>query len=287
MSRSRSSATVLAFAAFLGSACAPTHASPASAVSRARSAVCAPGAHELLETRALDAVASGLSNGDSLHSALGRLPARPEFATSMHLVGVVDDRGIATAVAGHFCRDLQDRRLREIGVARTGHELFIVVIAPLDVPAPGSDSAVAREVLARVNAARAAGRRCGSTSFAPARPLVLASRLSAVAREHSIDMAPTAGIDHRGRDGSSPSERVSRSGYVAQMVGENVAGGVPTAAEVVAGWLDSPGHCANIMEPRFTEMGLGFVVVPTSRLQIYWTQLFALPAHAATTSRAL
>ena len=253
-------------------------ASPVSAVNTARTAVCAPGIRsQLKETSALDGVAGRLRRGDSLHNALGMLPARPAFATTMHLAGLTDDHSIATAVAGRFCHDLADPRLSEIGVAGSGRELWIVVVAPLDVPAPGEQPAVAREVLARVNAARAAGHRCGSRAYPPVAPVRLIFSLSNVALEHSTDMARASSLEHRGRDGSLPADRVRRSGYAAQLVGENIAGGVPNAAEVVTGWLDSPAHCANIMDARFSEMGLAYAIEPRSQLQIYWTQLFAAP----------
>ncbi len=44
------------------------------------------------------------------------------------------------------------------------------------------------------------------------------------------------------------------------------------------GWIDSPGHCANLMSPTFTEMGIAFVVERKSEPGIYWTQVFATPA---------
>ena len=254
-------------------------ASPASAVSRARLAACAgPTAGELRETSALDGVAARLARGDSLHVALGSLPVRPEFATSMHLVGIEDDRGIATAAAGRFCRDLSDPRLREIGVARRGGELFIVVVAPLDPPTPADQPAVAREVLKLVNRARAAARQCGGKPYPAAEPLRLSGELSRVAVDYAVLMARSSRLEHRGRDGSRPADRVRRGGYAADLVGENIAGGVPDAAGVVAGWLASPGHCANIMEPRFTEMGVGYGTNASSDFQIYWSQLLARPA---------
>lgn len=257
---------------------AAAQGSPAGAVNLARQAVCAPALRTTLsETRAADLVAERLQRGESLHSALAQLPARPVYAGSLHLVGLEDDHSIATAVAARFCRDLSEPRLREVGVARTARDLWIVVLAPLDVPGPGEQGAVAREVLARVNAARAGGHRCGSRAYAPAPPLRLSSVLSRVALAHSVEMAESNSLEHEGRGGSTPAERVRGSGYGAGMVGENIAGGVPTAAEVVAGWLASPGHCANIMDARFSEMGLAYAVEPESTLAIYWTQDFAVP----------
>jgi uncharacterized protein YkwD len=251
--------------------------SPTAAVNQARRLVCAPSVrNDLRQTRVLDSVATRLARGDSLHVALGLLDARPVSATSMHLVGLDDDHAIASAVARRFCRELADPDLREIGVAQTGRDLWIVVVAPFAAPAPSDQPVIAREVLARVNEARATGHRCGSRSYLPAAPLQLSGRLSRVALEHSTEMARAGSLEHQGRDGSSPTDRVRRAGYGAQLVGENIAGGVPTAAEVVNGWLASSDHCANIMDRRFTEMGLAYAVAPSSPLEIYWTQLFAL-----------
>jgi hypothetical protein len=64
-------------------------------------------------------------------------------------------------------------------------------------------------------------------------------------------------FEHRGSDGSEPRDRVARAGYKSRLTGENIALGPESAEEVVAGWLDSPGHCANIMEPRFQDIGIG------------------------------
>lgn len=84
-------------------------------------------------------------------------------------------------------------------------------------------------------------------------------------------------MDHTGRDGSTPAQRVTRSGYRWKTVGENLASGVMTADEVVAGWLGSPHHCENLMNARFTQMAVAYAVNPASRGGIYWTQVFGTP----------
>jgi len=63
----------------------------------------------------------------------------------------------------------------------------------------------------------------------------------------------------RRRTGSAPLE------YQEKLVGENIAYGPKTADEVVQGWLDSPGHCANIMDPRFAEMGIAYAAGRASK----------------------
>jgi uncharacterized protein YkwD len=90
-------------------------------------------------------------------------------------------------------------------------------------------------------------------------------------------MANKKFFDHRGSDGSTVGPRAARVGYKWRTVGENIAVGVETPEDVVQGWLDSPGHCANIMAPGFTEMGIAFVVDRKSEAGIYWTQVFAAP----------
>jgi uncharacterized protein YkwD len=90
-------------------------------------------------------------------------------------------------------------------------------------------------------------------------------------------MASTGRFAHAGADGSTPGQRVERAGYRAARVGENIAAGPTSAAEVVEGWLASPGHCANLMDARFTEMGLAYAVDSRSAAGIYWTQVFATP----------
>ena len=70
---------------------------------------------------------------------------------------------------------------------------------------------------------------------------------------------------------------MTRAGYVWQASGENVAAGQPDAESAVAAWLDSPGHCATLMEPRFTETGIAFALAPGKNPAVYWTQVFAAP----------
>jgi uncharacterized protein YkwD len=53
-----------------------------------------------------------------------------------------------------------------------------------------------------------------------------------------------------------------------------------TPAEVTQGWLDSPAHCENIMDTRFSEIGIGFAVNLSSSELVYWTQVFAAPRAA-------
>ena len=94
--------------------------------------------------------------------------------------------------------------------------------------------------------------------------------------DHARDMARRKFFDHRGRDGSQPKDRLLRAGYQPRLTGENIAFGPESAEEVVAGWLASPGHCANIMDTRFQHTGVG-LSTGRDRRQIYWVQTFGAP----------
>lgn len=231
----------------------------------------------LRETGELDAVAAKLARGASLHAALATLATRPESASAIHLTGIVDDRAIARALGSRYCADLGDAALREVGIARAGGSLYIVVTAPLQLPAPRDRIKVEREVLELVNEARTRPRRCGHVAFAAAPALTLSPLLTRVATGHSTAMAARGELAHEDPDGATPADRVRHAGYAARIVGENIASGAATPADTVAGWLASPGHCSNIMDRRFTEMGVAYAVAPHSAAAIYWTQLLAVP----------
>ena len=69
-------------------------------------------------------------------------------------------------------------------------------------------------------------------------------------------------------------DRIDATGYNWQTCGENIAAGQPSIRAAVKAWLASPGHCANIMDPDFEEMGLGMARNADSDYGIYWTQVF-------------
>ncbi|MBV9695878.1 MAG: CAP domain-containing protein [Gammaproteobacteria bacterium] len=137
------------------------------------------------------------------------------------------------------------------------------------------------QALELINAARARGARCGRRDFAPAPPLTLSLTLGSVARGHALDMARHDYFEHEDPAGRSPADRVRAAGYAERLVGENIAYGPRTVADVVQGWLDSPGHCENIMDRRFAEMGLGYAAGAGARRGLYWVQLLAEPGRNA------
>lgn len=128
-----------------------------------------------------------------------------------------------------------------------------------------------------INEARAASRSCGSTLYQPARALTWNSKLFNAAAGHSTDMAVNNYFSHTSKDGRTASQRVTAAGYSWRTTGENIAAGQRTIQDVMNGWMASPGHCANIMNPNFTEVGVACAQNSTSTYKQYWTMSLAAP----------
>ena len=112
------------------------------------------------------------------------------------------------------------------------------------------------------------------------RPVRLQAQLNSAAQAHSADQARSSAIYHtHPRTGAGPGDRISATGYSFSTWGENVAAGQQTAAAVMQAWMNSPGHCRNILNPAFTELGVGheYRDDDPKRYRRYWTQKFARP----------
>nr|RIY13927.1 CAP domain-containing protein [Deinococcus sp. RM] len=125
------------------------------------------------------------------------------------------------------------------------------------------------------NAARAVPRSCGATSYAAAAPLTWNAPLAQAAQGHATDMATQNYFSHTSKDGRTFSQRITTAGYTPyRTIGENIAAGQTTPQAVVDGWLKSEGHCRNIMNPAFKELGVGYAYAGTSTYKHYWVQDF-------------
>ena len=140
-------------------------------------------------------------------------------------------------------------------------------------PAPGlnppagpgpSDSTVA-EFVTLVNAHRV------SIGLAP---LAWDAGVAAVAQAHSQDMVDRQFFSHTNPDGESPFDRLAEAGIAYTAAGENIAYGYSTASSVLAAWLGSSGHRANIEYAGYTHHGVGLVGT-------YWTHVFLRPSTPA------
>jgi uncharacterized protein YkwD len=138
-------------------------------------------------------------------------------------------------------------------------------------PIENGDQAIDSKLLVElVNEVRLAGCNCGDEYMPPAGKVVWNAKLAQAAQSHSEYQFANETLTHTGKNGTSIGDRATQAGYEWSSVGENVAMGYKDEKLVVQGWLKSPGHCKNIMNKSFTDMGVG-------KKGDYWTQLFAKP----------
>lgn len=176
-----------------------------------------------------------------------------------------------------YCSLLLNPQYSAVGISQEGNTWRLVFARPLLSANLGDWRQAGKEVLKHVNAARRSARNCGRQQFRAARPLAWNDKLAAASHAHSRDMANNNYFSHQGKDGGDAARRATRAGYAWRRIGENIAAGQGSSKEAVAGWLSSPGHCANLMNPAFAEMGAAFAVNAESDTMIYWTQVFGTP----------
>jgi uncharacterized protein YkwD len=193
--------------------------------------------------------------------------------------GAPDAQSALALIQERYCKTLLGSDFSAIGVRLDDDRWQLVLARPfVRTPLPAWPEA-GHTVLAAVNAARATARLCGDRHYPAVGPVQWNDALAQAALAHSQDMALHHVLSHAGSDGSDVAERATRVGYHWQRVGENIASGLRSPEEAVAAWLDSPGHCANIMSPGFTEMGAAWFMHPESKSGLaWWTQDFGNPA---------
>jgi len=222
---------------------------------------------------ALNVAASQWSRGSALQSAIEGSGYRQDQSAGLHVAG--DLQTLRSALSQRLCVALTDPSMIDAGILQRQRDIWIVLAAPFAAPPTNAAGSIASDVLRLVNAARAQPQRCGHTSLPPAPALRLNELLMRAARAHAEDMLRFNYFDHLGHDGSTPAQRVAASGYDYRLVGENLAIGPETPQDAVRGWLASPGHCQNIMDPRFVESGIAFAATRSGAPRIYWAQEFA------------
>ncbi|WP_221284447.1 CAP domain-containing protein [Mucilaginibacter sp. SP1R1] len=128
------------------------------------------------------------------------------------------------------------------------------------------------DFLYRINLIREKGCNCGVKFMPPAPPLTWNNKLQDAAMGHAKDMARKNYFDHTSKDGRSMEDRIVFAGYTFKgfksfAIGENIASGQTSIAEVMDGWFKSEGHCKNLMNPDFKEVGVAMY-------KNYWVQDF-------------
>ena len=167
----------------------------------------------------------------------------------------------------------------------------VSMIHPHPYSAPSLASQQIKYYIEIVNRIRAEGRSCGDAGyFRAAPPLRWSDALYRSSYEHSRDMWRTREFGHKGSDkesdwtakvqhlgyGSSFIERIENNGYTKwRHIVENIESGARNVDEVMQHWLQSAGHCKNIMNPEFKVFGMARVGTKGSKYDYYWTQDFA------------
>lgn len=189
--------------------------------------------------------------------------ARPSYYSSVHLkLGLAALAGVALATVGCFGEDGSVEADPEIPT-----NAYCEPVIEWTVELAVEED----EIVDLVNQRRAAGADCGSEgTFGAAEPLAVHGALHCAARAHSKDMLDRNFFDHVNPDGETPFDRMAKAGYEFSAAAENIAQGQVTADEVMDGWMTSPGHCRNIMDPTFAEIGVG------AADGAIWTQTFGV-----------
>jgi len=234
-----------------------------------------PAAAALRHNSQLDRAAQAWAEGRPPAAAIERSGYAAQSSATVHISG--PDSSDIQLLKSSGCRTLDNRNLTDVGLYRRGQDSWLVLAAPIFVPARAQAPMLAARALQLINDVRARGTHCGRKSFEPAPPVHLSGPLAEVALGHASDMALHDYFEHQDLSGRSPADRVRAIGYREKLVGENIAYGPQSADELVKGWLDSPEHCENIMDPRFSEMGLAFAAGQASHRGLYWVQLLAAP----------
>lgn len=166
---------------------------------------------------------------------------------------------------------------------RLSASVFFCIIAtscttvPIQLPSPGSSTgggatpagaSVAEDVVRHTNDAR-------TRNGLPA--LRTSTKLMEAARIHAEQMASAQRAVHTISGARYPTmqDRINAVGYAYMQIAENVAWNQRGAQEVVASWMSSSGHRANILDPGLTEIGAA--MARSSRGEPYWIQVFGRP----------
>lgn len=149
---------------------------------------------------------------------------------------------------------------------------ILILTALTTFAQPRANESFKKEFLNNINRTRQAGCKCGKTRMPAVAPITWNDMLENAAIAHAKDMAKRNYFSHSSKDGRSSSDRIMAAGYTftgfkSFAAGENIAMGQESIAEVMAGWFKSEGHCMNLMNPDFKEVGV-------ARVNDYWVQDF-------------
>lgn len=134
------------------------------------------------------------------------------------------------------------------------------------------------KAIALVNAGRGVARKCGTTDYPAVGALKWQPQAEQAALTQIQYLQKNNLFTHDGASGSTVGSRLTATGYVWQSVGENIAAGFPDLEMTVKGWFDSEGHCINLMNAAFTDLGVAEVLgSSTNTYKTYWGMVLARP----------
>lgn len=144
-------------------------------------------------------------------------------------------------------------------------------------PDPNKDTVLnnfQNEFLTRINNIRKYGCKCGNSYMPPVQPLIWNPFLEQSAIAHAQDMNRRRYFAHTSLSGKTIKNRLEDAGYNfkgmrSYAFGENIASGQKSIDEVMKSWLKSEGHCKNIMNKNFREIGV-------AQRNLYWVQDFGM-----------
>lgn len=212
-----------------------------------------------------------------------------ESIQTIAVTNAMSSKNLHKVLRGQDCMTLMDPKLSDLGIFSSGDQIFILLATPIPtrIPALEPVEKMWQEMTDEVNRVRAKAQQCGATHYPAVAPIKINRQLISIAKIYVRDLAQYNYLAHEGRDGSTPSERITKGGYEWQSVAENLAGGPDSVTTVVEGWRKSPGHCANLMNASVTEMGIAYALNPASTYHIYWVQVFGHPMLGAKQTRQL
>lgn len=142
-----------------------------------------------------------------------------------------------------------------------------IVTPPIEVGPPTMEE----DMRNRINVYRKTGVLCGTNMFPSTVEINLNSSLNTAATNHSNDMAKNNFFSHTGSNGSSFFDREYAAGFRGQPRGEAIAAGTYTPEDTLNLWMNSPPHCAIVMDSSTNVIGIGNGKNVNSQYGMYWT----------------
>lgn len=146
--------------------------------------------------------------------------------------------------------------------------MFLIILSLLHLfPGHTDYESFKAAMLFHVNKMRREGCHCGDTYMPPVSPVTWDDRLAQAAAQHVIDMEKNKNFSHLDENGTRLGDRARSAGYNWSYLSENIAVGFDSISELMRAWMESPGHCKNIMSPQAVQMGV-------AKKGNYWVQDF-------------